>query len=144
PAGLGPTATCSRTRAIARSAWKLGWSEDPDPPQPARAIPASAKRTALSGLLALAPGARLGRDRRHRGLVMAGGTIPDHVGLRHALLAGLRLHLGPGKLGLGEIVPTGQVERFKCALQSRPPMFLGAEHCPDHLELLIAEPDDPH
>ena len=31
---------------------------------------------------------------------MAAGTIPDHVGLRDALLARLRLHLGPDHLKL--------------------------------------------
>ena len=75
---------------------------------------------------------------------MATGTIPDHVRFGYTLLACLRFHLAPGKLGFGEVIPAGEVERLECALESRPPMLLGAEHRPDHLELLIAEPDDPH
>src|SRR3954468_13658129 len=124
---------------------RLDWSELLDPPQPARTTPASASTARLSGgLLALALDARLRCDRRDGRLVMAAGTIPDHVSLRDALLARLRLHLAPGKLGLGEVIPAGQVEGFECALQCRPPVLFGAKHRPDHLKLLIAEPDDPH
>src|SRR3954451_24511339 len=105
--------------AIARAPSKrLGRSELLDPPQPARATPASARAARLSGgLLALALDARLRCDRRNGRLVMAAGTIPDHIGLRDALLARLRLDLAPGELGLGEVIPTGQVEGFQRALQ---------------------------
>src|SRR3954452_13252872 len=136
--------------AIARAPSKrFGWSALLDPPQPARATPASASASASAarlsgGLLALALDARLRCDRRDGRLVMAAGTIPDHVSLRDALLARLGLHLAPWKLGLGEVIPAGQVEGFECALQCRPPVLFGAKHRPDHLKLLIAEPDDPH
>src|SRR4051794_30802461 len=110
---------------------------------------ASAHRTRrpsceLRRLLALALDALLRRDPRNGGFVMAAGTIPDHVGLRNPLLARLGLQLGPGKLGLGEVVPAGQVQSLERALECRPPMLFRPQHRPDHFELLIAEPDDPH
>jgi hypothetical protein len=75
---------------------------------------------------------------------MTAGTIPDHIRLRNSLLARLRLHLGPGELGFGEIVPAGQIESLESAFECRPPVLFGTEHRPDYLKLLIAESDDPH
>src|SRR5262249_23244605 len=153
PAGRGPTASWRRIRAIARAESKRFPPSELEPPHAARARVASSSSAAsaalrryagLRGLLALALDARLRGDARHRGLLMAAGTIPDHIRLRHALLACLRLHLAPGKLGLGEIIPAGQVQRLERALQCRPPVLFGAEHRPDHLKLLVTEPDDPH
>src|SRR4051812_36084216 len=105
PAGRWPTATWARTSDIARAPSKrFAEGASPLPPHPATAISAAATRTAeasdvgLGRLLALALDAGLGRDRRHRGLVMATGTIPDHVRFGDSLLRGLGLDLGPGKL----------------------------------------------
>src|SRR4029453_3149152 len=155
PAGRCPTATCACTRDIARPGSKRsGWSSAPPPPSPqapsaseassSAATPARRPAGALRRLLALAFEAGLDGDWRDRGLFMAAGTIPDHVRLGDALLHRLRLDLAPGKLGLGEGVPAGQVERLQGSFERRPPVLLGAEHRPDHLKLLIAEPDDPH
>src|SRR5262245_53203681 len=77
PAGLGPTSTCRRTSDIAWAESKRFPSSEELEPQPARTSPASSSAARLSGLLALPLDARLGGDRRHRGLVMAAGTIPD-------------------------------------------------------------------
>src|SRR5215207_3620143 len=150
PAGRWPTASCARTSVIARSTPKRsGVSESsPPPPQPATAAATSSaaipRDAALSGLLAPTLDAGRRRDRWDGRLVMTAGTIPDHIGLRNSLLARLRLHLAPGELGFGEVIPAGQIERLESALQRRPPVLFGAEHRPDYLKLLIAEPDDPH
>src|SRR5262245_3039698 len=105
-----------------------------DPPQPA-AVAATSSASAsvasrirlgralvLGGALALRSLA-LGADRRDRGLLMAPATIPDHIGLRHALLRGLGLDLPPRQLRLGQIVPAGEVERLEGAFQGRSSMF---------------------
>src|SRR5262245_24504398 len=101
--------------------------ESPEPPQPASAAtptispaPAAASRTPLRRLLALPLDAGFGLDRGVGRLLMAAGTIPDHVGLGDALLARLRLDLGPGQLRLGKIVPASQVECLQCPFQRRP------------------------
>ena len=47
------------------------------------------------------------------------GDVPDHVRLADALAAGGLLDLLPGKLGLGQIVPAGQLERLERAFESR-------------------------
>src|SRR4051812_9414408 len=153
PAGRCPTATwrCRRDHAAGPSNRCAGEPESPPPPHPAtptRASPTrAAPRSALAlgrGLLALALDARLRCDRRHRGLVMATGTIPDHICLGDPLLGGLRLDLGPRELRFGEVVPSGEIESLQRALQCRPPVLLRAEHRPDYLKLLVAESDDPH
>src|SRR4051812_26731422 len=110
PAGRCPTATWARTRDIARLPSKRFAEVDrSSSPQPAAVSSARARSAApnsprwLGGLLALALDPRLRGDRRHCRLVMATGTIPDHIRLRDALLGGLRLDLGPGELGLGQV-----------------------------------------
>ena len=47
------------------------------------------------------------------------GEVPDHVGHGDALAAGGRFDLLPGQLGLGEIVPAGEVERLDRPFQRR-------------------------
>ena len=87
---------------------------------------------------------RLARIGGTGGLLMAPATIPDHVRLGYALLHRRGGHLAPRQLRLGKVVPPSEVERLKRALESRPPVLLRAQHRPDYLKLLIAEPDNPH
>src|SRR5262245_27956798 len=152
PAGRCPTATCrSRSDQAAGPSKRSGDEVEPSlPPQEATAssasasIPAPTKGRVLRRLLALALDSRLRGDRRHGRLLMATGTIPDHICLRDPLLDRLGLDLGPGELRLREVIPAREIQRFECALEGRPPVLLRAKHRPDHLELLVAEPDDPH
>ena len=78
---------------------------------------------------------KLGRKSRRRLLQLRltsglTGEVPDHVGRRDALLARLQLDLFPGKLGLGELVPAGQVEGLDRAFERRAEMLLRTQQGP--------------
>ena len=58
--------------------------------------------------------------------------------------AGKDLDLLPGELGLGQLVPAGQVESLDRTLQRRAEMFLGTQQRPHNLELLVGQANNPH
>jgi hypothetical protein len=47
-------------------------------------------------------------------------------------------------MGIGELVPSGEVQRFQRSTQSRPQVLLGSQHSAKNLELLIGQLYDPH
>jgi hypothetical protein len=53
-------------------------------------------------------------------------------------------NLYPGELRLGEIVVTGEVECLEGTFERGAAMTLRTDYRAEHLELLLAESNDPH